>query len=291
MPEEKDVNAVETMELSTDEQAALDINTDVNEKDLPDLVFKLQDDNYAVSSRYVVYISVLGDVTPTAGEDPKYRGTVIFNGKSAHVYDLRNIFGIRNFEEELNELVRGRINDHVNWVNKLEESVNENRPFELTTNPHACAFGKWYDNFKTDDTYLAMYLKQIDEPHTKIHETGQRVKELMSAGKQEEAKAEVEQMKKTHFVKTKSLLEGMVQVYKQGVKEMLIMMKINGVLKGIVVDRIVGIKKLEDLTSLPENMPRGRSDYIECLAKDKIGDSDATGDSSDVIMVLDPQAL
>lgn len=275
-------------ELSSDEQALLDIadvNAEVDEQDLPDIIFKLQDDLYAVSSKYVVYISVLSDVTPTSGDDPRYRGTVIFNGKSVHVFDLRNLFGIHNFEEELNELVRGRIADHVNWVNKLEESVNENRPFELTTNPHACAFGKWYDNFHTDDTYLAMYLKGIDEPHTAIHETGKRVKKLMAEGKQEEAKAEVEEMKKTHFAKTKSLLEGMVQVYKNGVKEMLIMMKVDGKLKGIVVDKIAGIKKLEDLTPLPENLPRGKSDYIECLAKDKVGDL------SDVIRILDPRAL
>lgn len=274
--------------LSSDEQALLDIedlNNEVDEHELPDIIFKIQDDLYAVSSKYVVYISVLSDVTPTSGDDPRYRGTVIFNGKSVHVFDLRNLFGIHNFEEELNALVQGRIADHVNWVNKLEESVNENKPFELTTNPHACAFGKWYDNFKTDDTYLAMYLKGINEPHTAIHETGKRVKKLMAEGKQEEAKAEVEEMKRTHFAKTKSLLEGMVQVYKNGVREMLIMMKVDGRLKGIVVDRIVGIKKLEDLTPLPENLPRGRSDYIECLAKDKVGDM------SDVIRILDPHAL
>lgn len=288
MDEVKDNAVTEVTELSSEEQARIDIddiNDEVNEQDLPDIIFKLQDDLYAVSSKYVVYISVLSDVTPTSGDDPRYRGTVIFNGKSVHVYDLRNLFGIHNFEQELNALVSQRIADHVNWVNKLEESVNENRPFELTTNPHACAFGKWYDSFKTDDTYLAMYLKQINEPHTAIHETGKRVKKLMAEGKQEEAKAEVEEMKRTHFAKTKSLLEGMVQVYKNGVREMLIMMKVDGVLKGIVVDRIVGIKKLEDLTPLPENMPRGRSDYIECLAKDKVGDL------SDVIKILDPRAL
>lgn len=288
MDEVKETVTAEVTELSSDEQALLDIedlNNEVDEQELPDIIFKIQDDLYAVSSKYVVYISVLSDVTPTSGDDPRYRGTVIFNGKSVHVFDLRNLFGIHNFEEELNALVAGRIADHVNWVNKLEESVNENRPFELTTNPHACAFGKWYDNFKTDDTYLAMYLKQIDEPHTAIHETGKRVKKLMAAGMQEEAKAEVEEMKRTHFAKTKSLLEGMVQVYKNGVREMLIMMKVNGRLKGIVVDKIAGIKKLEDLTPLPDNLPNGKSEYIECLAKDKVGDL------SDIIRILNPKAL
>lgn len=282
------MNEIKNLDTAEDKMAAVESAVDFNpeeELDFPDIIFKLQEDTYAVSSRYILFISVLGDLTPTSGDDPRYKGTVIFNGKSVHVYDLRYIFGIHDFEAELNELVKGRIADHVNWVNKLEESVNKNIPFTLTTDPHACAFGKWYDNFKTDDTYLAMYLKQIEEPHMAIHETGKRVKQLMAAGKQDEAKAEIEQMKRTHFAKTKSLLEGMVQVYKDGTKEMLIMMKIADLHIGIAVDKIVGIKKLEDLTPIPENMPRGKSKYIECLAKDKISGK------ADIIMVLNPHAF
>lgn len=35
--------------------------------------------------------------------------------------------------------MRQREQDHLRWVNELRTSIQERRPFTLTTDPHACA--------------------------------------------------------------------------------------------------------------------------------------------------------
>jgi CheW-like protein len=36
-------------------------------------------------------------------------------------------------------------------------------------------FGKWYDNFKTDDLNLSLFLSKFDNPHKRIHAVGEKV--------------------------------------------------------------------------------------------------------------------
>jgi hypothetical protein len=62
-----------------------------------------------------------------------------------------------------------RQQDHMKWLTESEASVAENRPFALTTDPHACAFGRWYDNFHTDDPWLAAAVRKLDAPRRRIH--------------------------------------------------------------------------------------------------------------------------
>jgi len=253
--------------------------------DLPDVIFTLQDEKYSISSKYVLHIEVLPEITPMAGMEPHCRGIIIFNDQSVPVYDMRKIFDISNFHEELEAMMHQRIEDHEHWVNALEDSVRQGTEFTLTTDPHECAFGKWYDSFETDNSYLSMYLKSIEAPHSAIHKTGETVKKLMAEGKKEEAEKVINEMKATDFAKTKKLLANISTIYQEGMREMLIIMQVGDELKSMVVDSISSIKKLTDLCELPPNMPYGKSQYVERLAKDY------HDDKMDVILMLNPYEL
>ena len=69
-----------------------------------------------------------------------------------------------------------REQDHKNWIAELESSVRERREFKLAIDPHKCAFGKWYDNFETDNRTLSGCLKKCDAPHQEIHGIAIKVK-------------------------------------------------------------------------------------------------------------------
>jgi purine-binding chemotaxis protein CheW len=69
-------------------------------------------------------------------------------------------------------LMQQREQDHRNWLNELEAS---SRPFTLATDPHQCAFGKWYDKFKAENAWVAALLKKFDVPHRQIHGMAIRV--------------------------------------------------------------------------------------------------------------------
>lgn len=254
---------------------------------LPHIIFKLKDHKYAISSEFVIHMEALGPVTPMVDMDPHCRGMILFNGVSVPIYNLRSMFGIEDLGQELKIMMQQRIRDHEAWVQELESSVLDERDFTLTTDPRACAFGKWYDAFESDNSYLNIFLKNIEEPHRKIHETGDTVKRLMSLGKQEEARAAIQEMKEKYFSKTIELLGQVSDAYLEGSKEMLIYYQVDGVLKGIVVDSISDIHVLDDLYGLPEIMRTGESQYIERVAKDAGG---TTGRDS-VIQVINARAI
>lgn len=252
---------------------------------LPDVIFYLQDEKYSISSQYVLHIGVLPKITPMTGLEHYCRGIVLFNNESVPVYDLRKVFGIASFDQELEALMQQRIADHQRWVNELENSVNNNTEFTLTTDPHQCAFGKWYDSFKTDNYYLSMYMKQIEAPHAAIHKTGERVKQLMRDGKVDEAKKAIDDMKRKYYTKTLEILRGMGQVYREGRREMLIILHVRGNYLSIVADSISSIKKLTETSELPPDTDTSKNGYIEMLAKD------GSGSNADVIQMINPFAL
>ena len=57
--------------------------------------------------------------------------------------------------------------------------VKENGKFTLARDPHQCAFGKWFDNFKTDNIAVSEVLKKFDAPHKRIHALADEIEELL----------------------------------------------------------------------------------------------------------------
>ncbi|MEM1486213.1 CZB domain-containing protein [Oscillospiraceae bacterium PP1C4] len=43
--------------------------------------------------------------------------------------------------------------------------------FSLPTNPHDCAFGKWYDNYKPINHTVQLYFNRIKDPNTRLHQS------------------------------------------------------------------------------------------------------------------------
>jgi hypothetical protein len=110
--------------------------------------------------------------------------------------DLRLWLGMPSFPEGVDNFcttLGKREQDHRNWLNELEASVVEERDFRLTTDPHACAFGRWYDNCQAEDPWLIAALRRFDAPHKRIHAIGTSVTRLMKNGEREKAQALISQ--------------------------------------------------------------------------------------------------
>ncbi|WP_415891579.1 CZB domain-containing protein [Neptuniibacter sp. PT8_73] len=76
---------------------------------------------------------------------------------------------------------------HIDWMDALEHSIRSNEPFTKARDPHACAFGQWFYSYKTEDDGLRALLDKIEQPHKDIHSLGDKLLDMSSAGKQEEA--------------------------------------------------------------------------------------------------------
>jgi hypothetical protein len=87
----------------------------------------------------------------------------------SEVPGAHSIRGGINLRGRFCAMMQLREQDHRKWLLELEASVQEHRSFLMTTDPHKCAFGKWYDNYHADNAWVAALLKKVDGPHRQIH--------------------------------------------------------------------------------------------------------------------------
>lgn len=101
------------------------------------------------------------------------------------VLNLRQLLGQPSWSQycvDLSKLLAEREEDHRKWIAELESCVREGRNFSLALDGNSCAFGRWYNQFKTHDRRLGQILKLFDIPHKKIHALGREILDL--AGRQ-----------------------------------------------------------------------------------------------------------
>jgi purine-binding chemotaxis protein CheW len=153
--------------------------------DTPWVLLRLGSQLFGIDAMHVQEMVSTPAVQRVPQAPPHVRGVVNLRGQVLSLIDLRRRFGMRSQADELGELATllgEREQDHVRWMTELEASVHERRRFSLTTDPHACAFGRWYDAFKTDNLMLETVLKRFAEPHAGIHSAGQQVVERAARG-------------------------------------------------------------------------------------------------------------
>lgn len=215
------------------------------------------------------------------------RGVASMRGQVGLVVDMRTRLGLQSLQHEQSELIdllHAREKDHREWLDDLEASVREGRAFTRTLDPHACAFGKWYDTFKAPTLELEWYLRQFAEPHAKIHHEGAVVAEHMRNGRHADAAALIEQTRGTVLSRLIDLFEGARRLVTSSSREIAVIVGVRGRSVGLVVDEVEGIDQL-------------KPDTLECLPRDFGSDDPAivgtarTRRDDKVVVVVDLAAL
>ncbi len=255
---------------------------------LPWVTFKLAGQYYAVNSAYVVSI----DRAPVEVTDISYasdyiRGVMEFRGGVIPLADMRRLLGMKSMEEELSEFVamlEARKQDHINWVETLKKSVNEGTAFTLATDPHKCAFGRWYDHYQTDNASVRYHLNKIDEPHKALHACADEVRkctqECTTCKRGECLKRPLERAMSQYMPTIVALLEDAKQVFREEYREMAVVLQNGEKLAGLLVDEASGV---EQLAFLEEEQPAGGNPTEKELVK---GVAKRTG-GEQMVLVLD----
>lgn len=155
------------------------------DNDYPLVTFLIKESQYAISAKYVSNMVAVPSTRPVPHAPPYVRGIINLRGKVLPLVDLRIRLGYNSALSEINDfcsMLDQREQDHMNWLSELEASVDEERDFPLTSDPHKCAFGKWYDNYQTDDLTEKAILRKFDRPHKRIHALAHRVEKLQAQG-------------------------------------------------------------------------------------------------------------
>lgn len=118
------------------------------------------------------------------------RGVIHLRGQVLPLLDLRKSMGWQSLPEEIEAftaMMDQREQDHRRWLDALEQALRERTEFKLATDPHQCAFGRWYYSYRTDSPWIASLLKKFEIPHNRIHACAKEALALAAAGRCEEA--------------------------------------------------------------------------------------------------------
>ena len=111
-------------------------------------------------------------------------GSILF---ALALVSIWSLFGINGIVSNAGEVIYGnklrgemvqREVDHLNWANQVNALLTDSEINELAveTDPHKCAFGKWYyseERVRAEESIpeLKQLLAEIEQPHNHLHES------------------------------------------------------------------------------------------------------------------------
>jgi chemotaxis signal transduction protein len=220
----------------------------MNDLKFPWVLFNIAGSIYGISSEKILSIIILHEITNLPKAPDYIRGVINLRGKIIPFIDLRKKLDLKSVPEEImefEEMLARRNQDHIHWLDELENSVKENREFKLTTDPHACAFGKWFDLFQTDDIVLNSLLRKVDRTHKYIHSIAVRIKTHQEHHEYSEAEQILASTKDTELKLLINLFSGMVDAYRESRREIGLVLENKEMTVGVITDEVVAVEKLK----------------------------------------------
>lgn len=221
----------------------------------PYIVFKIMESFYCINSRHVSTIIQLPHYDKIPASPPNVTGMFRYRNQVTQMLDLRKTFGFQAMAEEcraFEEMIDARKRDHVHWVSELDRSLTSGEPFMLAKNHHDCALGKWFDQFTTENPAIQFQLNKIEEPHFRLHNAAEEAESCLKqcdTCEREECLMEILKRVKEECMPTiLNLLDEVKKIFRSSIyREMVLLL--DGMKWGIVVDEIVGVQDLEIIDS------------------------------------------
>lgn len=246
------------------------------------LVFMVDGTPYGVISHDIVAVIDMLEFTPIPESPPELRGVVPFRDGNLPLFDLRVFLGSKARTLEVEELVSTmemRKQDHIKWLDKLKDEVFNDKPVTVQTDPHMCAFGKWYDTFKSDNGNLNNYMARFDSPHKEIHGVAIEASRLVKAGKKEDAIKLVQATEKGLLVALMELFDGIGNLVKRYMLEYVVVFNSGETQFAMAVDDIKFFSRLDHIEHpLQSNITNGGVDVVQAIGRFHEDNSEALHD-------------
>jgi purine-binding chemotaxis protein CheW len=247
------------------------------------LIVKVNSSNYAIKLEKIREIIKLPETQDFPEMREFDRGFIKLRNEIVRIVDLRKKLRIKSISEEENDFLV-HISDakqaHIDWMNELKLSVLEDRQFKLTSDPHKCKFGIWYDSFKSSNQSINLYLRQLDLPHKIIHKLAEKVETQKKLGQKLRQIELIEEAANNELVYLLQILDSAGTFLKEARREIAVIFSINNNLVGCTADGVLNI--IEILPDMIEPASKLDSkDYVAGIAKTKDG----------VILILEEDKL
>jgi purine-binding chemotaxis protein CheW len=257
-------------------------------QDTPWVLVRLGSQLFGIDAMHVQEMVSTPSVQRVPQTPSHVRGVVNLRGQVLSLVDLRRRVGMRSRSDELAELtamLHEREQDHVRWIVELEASVRERRRFSLTTDPHACAFGRWYDAFKTDNLMLETVLRRFAEPHAALHADGQQVVERAARGDWDRCGQIVERAKLGVVASLRQLFADARAALVDSNREIAVIVRSEALRFAVAVDGIESVERIDEahITDAGEVLHGFDQELVTAVAR-------RTRDNA-LLMLVTPRAL
>lgn len=254
--------------------------------DVPWVFVRLQRQYFGFSTADVREMLSVPEVCGAPDLPAHVRGMITLRDRVLPLIDLRARLGMTPVAQETEELckfIELRAEDHRRWVRELEASIRESRPFTLALDPHKCAFGKWYDVMKTDNTVLAGQLHRIDQPHQQVHRKGVQALELARTQGAETALARVREIEAGDVATVCALMDETQDLLRKSAREIALVVEMAGRQFAITVDHVECVERIDPdrVDALPDHA--ATADIVSAIARRTRDDS--------IVMLLDAGRL
>ena len=240
--------------------------------DMPWVIVELNRQRFALPSAEVREIIPLSDTAFIPQLPERMRGVLNIRGRVLPVLDLRVRLGMQARPEEVArfcEMMQQREEDHRRWLAELSLALNERRPFNLTLDPHKCAFGRWYDVYRSPDPWVAGMLGKFDAPHRAIHQHGAEIEQLKQEGAFDRARRRMEERASSLLTAMVKLFAELRQLVTHVSRELAVILTGPNGLFAATIDAAVSVEKLGagGIELIPVGDASNRSGACHRLAK------------------------
>lgn len=265
------------------------ISTRFQEKNLPWVVFRINNCSYAINTDIIISILSLPSHITKVPSSPDYiTGIINSRGEILPLIDLRTLFSFKSLETEYNEfrqMIDMRKQDHVNWVIELKKTIEQNTEFKLATNPHKCKLGKWYDNFMSTNSVVSFNLNKLDKPHKELHSMVELWEECKKNNSEIKPCQRKEFENNLDELETRILkiLDDTKKAFRYHYRQMAISLRNEFMNVAVVVDEVISVQHLECFYNYDDVNNMHKSKFICGTA--------SNGKDDDLILLINNDTL
>ncbi len=298
MPEnESSLAAVLDTVLDTDTQAAVVEDLDRY------VVVGVYQNKYGISTDST--IELIGSKAFQATRVPHspdfVAGVINHRGSIIPVINTRTLLGFPKMDCEISglfEMLDQREQDHVNWLNELKRCVTNDEEFKLGRDPNMCAFGKWYNELRSNsaklehitkgDAALQALIDQFDAPHKRIHGIANRTLEMAQGGEQSKALEVIQRAWRTDLASMRELFASVKSAIAETHVPMMIITEYGDRKAALLVDTVYTVKDV--LPSAIEPLPESAENqqFLKGLVHEENGSYVLIGELAHIYDVACP---
>jgi purine-binding chemotaxis protein CheW len=234
---------------------------------MPWAILQVKNQSFAIATEDLREMLIMPEVSGVPNTASYIRGVINLRGRVIPLIDLRKRMGFPSAADETNSfcaLMDQREQDHKKWLNELEASVAERRAFALTSDPHKCAFGKWYDTYRAENAWVGALLKKFDAPHQQIHRVAVEVGEFVARQQFDAANERIARTRTGVLDEMLKLFADLRSLVRESERETAVVINAGGKTISVSVDLALSIEKFapDSVEALPPAVAVSRDGVV-----------------------------